>query len=321
MAKRRLGIMALLFCMCLCWLPRPALAASTTEAKEPISTETKCDLTIYYGYDGVAFPGQRVQLYQIASVSADFQYTLTAPFADSGLILNGIQTNGEWNVIRSTLEVQILANNIAPTHTVETNEAGQALFSQLSPGLYLASSVTVALEDSTCFFDSALIALPGLGADGLWQYQVTAAAKSKILLPVPPEEQLQLKVLKLWKGDEGRTDRPQSIEVEIFRDGAVYQTVILSQDNNWSYRWTAPADGASWKVAEKNVPTGYTMTVEQRETTFVITNTRPDTPPPSPPQTGDTVSLLLYTVILYISGAMLILFGIAGKRNCHEETN
>ena len=321
MAKRRFGIMTLLLCFCLCMLPGRALAAATTDAKDPIATDAECSLTISYGYEGIPFADQPVKLYKVAEVSADFQYTLTAPFADTRLILNGIQTNGEWNVIRSTLETRILAGNIAPTKTAQTNASGQALFPQLTPGLYLACAVKATQDDETYFFDSTLVALPGLDTDGLWQYQAAVTAKSQVLPPVQPDEEIQLKVIKLWKGDEGRTDRPKSIEVEIFRNGVSYKTVSLSEENNWSYSWVAKDDSADWKVVEQNVPSGYIMTVQQRDTTFVITNTRPDSPSPTPPPTGDTSNILLYTVMMYMSGTMLIILGIVGKRKRHEETN
>ena len=313
--------MILLLCFCLCAMPCQTLAASTTDAKEPISTDGECSLTISYGYEGTPFPDRSVNLYKVADVSADCQYTLTASFASSGLILNGIQTQGEWNVIRSTLETQILADNIAPLKTAMTNESGQAYFTQLTSGLYFASAVEVSQDGLTCFFDAALVALPGLGADGLWQYQIAVAAKPQVLPPIQPDEEIRLNVLKLWKGDEGRTDRPKSIEVEIFCNGIRYETVALSAETNWSYSWSAKDAGADWKVVEKNVPSGYIMTVQQRDATFVITNTRPERPNPSSPQTGDTSNILLYIVMMYVSGMMLIILGIVGKRKRHEETN
>ena len=127
------------------------------------------------------------------------------------------------------------------------------------------------------------------------------------------DEEIEFKVLKLWKGDKGRSDRPQSIEVEIFRDGVSYQTVILSEENHWTFSWFAKDDGATWKVVERNVPTGYTMMVEERETSFVLTNTRPPDKPDIP-QTGDTTNIMLYFVLMNVSGIMLIILGIAGKR-------
>ena len=319
-----MGVILLLLCFCLCLMPQYAGAASTTDAKEPIVTDRECTLTMSYSYDEAAFADQTVMLYHIADLSADFQYTLTQPFVPSDLILNGIQTNGEWNVIRSTLESYILANDIVPTATAITDESGKVCYLGLKPGLYLASAVTVVQDTFTCFFDSALVSLPGLGVNGLWEYSVAVSAKPAVLPPIEPDETIQFRVVKLWKGDTGRTDRPKSIEVEIFRDGIHHETVVLSEENHWSYNWETKDDGATWNVIERNVPIGYNMTVEQRDTVFVLTNTRiPDDPekPDTPSKTGDTTNILLYAVIMYVSGTGLILLGILGKRYRHEKTN
>ena len=321
MAKRRFGVLILLLAVCFLVALQPALAATTAEAKAPIDTQTDCTLTVTYRYEDVAFSGQTVKLYQVAQVSEDFQYTLAEPFSAAGLELNGVKTSGEWNVIRSTLESHILVNQPTPAATAVTDEAGKIVFEALQPGLYFLTAVEVVQEERHCVFDSALVALPGLGEDGYWQYAVSVSAKPEILPPIDGDGETEFKVLKLWKGDEGRTDRPKSIEVEIFRNGESYEIVVLSEENNWCYSWTAE-DSATWNVAERNIPSGYTVTVEARETTFILTNTRvPDDPnaPPTPPQTGDTSHVLLYTVLLFVSGGMLILLGILGKGKRHEE--
>lgn len=314
MAKRTMAVIAAL--LCLLWLPDYARAASTTDAREPISPDKACSLTIAYRYDEKSFSDLPVKLYKIADVSADFQYSLTEPFANSGLILNGVQSVGEWNVIRSTLEAHILAYDVDADLTAVTDENGQAYFQGLKPGLYLATTQQVLQDDWIYTFASALVALPGLGADGLWQYEIAVTAKAEAIPPVDGDEEIEFKVLKLWKGDHGRSDRPESIEVEIFYNGASYQTVILSEENHWSYRWNAKDDGSVWMVVERNIPSGYTMTMEERERSFVLTNTFSQDNPdkPTPPQTGDTSNIMLYFVLMIISGSMLIILGITGKR-------
>ena len=313
MAGRRVAVIVFLLYLCVSWLPSYAQAASTADAREPISPDKDCSLTIAYRYDGKNFSNHPVKLYKIADVSADFQYRLTAPFDNSGLILNGVQSVGEWNVIRATLETHILAYGVDADLTGATDQDGQVCFNVLKPGLYLAITEQVTQNDWVYAFDSALVALPGLSADSLWQYEVAVASKAKAIPPAETDEEIAFKVLKLWKGDNGRSDRPQSIEVEIFRDGASYQTVILSEENHWTFSWKAKNDGATWKVVERNVPIGYTMTVEERETSFVLTNTRPSDKPDIP-QTGDTTNIMLYFVLMNVSGIMLIILGVAGKR-------
>ncbi len=316
MAKRRIGIIAFMLCICLYLIPCQGQAASTADAKEPISTNENCSLKISYCSGGIAFSELPVKLYKIADVSADSQYTLTSSFEKSNLILNGIQTVGEWNVIRSTLETFILANDITADLNAKTDFAGKASFDALKPGLYLAITEHIIQDETTYVFDSALIALPGLGADGLWQYQVDVTSKSEIIPPSEDDEEIERKVLKLWKGDSGSSARPTTIEVEIFRNGTSYQTVTLSENNHWTFTWSAKDDGSDWKVVERNIPTGYTMTIEERETSFVLTNTLNRDVPGNPdsPQTGDTSNIMLWVILMIVSGSMLIILGITGKR-------
>lgn len=317
MAKRRMGIIAFVLCCCLYLMPCQVHASSTTDAKEPITANQDCSLTISYCSGGIVFSELPIRVYKIAEVSADFQYTLTSFFEKSNLILNGIQTVGEWNVIRSTLETYILANGITADFNSITDVEGKASFDALKPGLYLVITDRVVQDETTYVFDSALIALPGLSTDGLWQYQVDVTSKSQIIPPSEDDEEIEYKVLKLWKGDNGNSARPTTIEVEIFRNGTSYQTVKLSEDNHWTYTWSVKDDGSDWKVVERNIPEGYTMTIEERETCFVLTNTftqdNPNTP--KPPQTGDTSNIMMWFILMIVSGSMLIISGITGKRN------
>lgn len=312
MAARRMAIICLLVCLCLCWVPGNAGAVSTADAVEPISPEKSCSLTLSYVCNGIAFENLPVKLYRVASVSADSQYTLTPSFQASGLEFNGIQTTGEWDVIRSSLEAHILAAGIAPDFESATDADGQVCFADLMPGLYLVAAVHTEQEGWHYSFQSALIALPGLDESGLWCYDIAAAPKPEILPPTEPGE-LQFQVLKLWKDEGNENSRPESIEVEIFRNGESYEIVTLSQENNWTYRWTAPADGAVWMVVERNIPEGYTVTVESRSTTFILTNSIPKDPPENP-KTGDSANILLAVVLLNLSGMGLILLGIFRKR-------
>ena len=107
MIYRKLSIIVCLLCLCFCWLSGQAAAASTSDAVEPIIPDKACSLTISYCSGGTAFSGLEVKLYRIAEVSADFRYTLTKPFASSGLFLNGIQSTGECINIEFDIEINI----------------------------------------------------------------------------------------------------------------------------------------------------------------------------------------------------------------------
>ena len=315
MIERKIGALILLFCFCFCLLPIAAQAAS--ERVRPIIPENRCRLTIIYSYEDAAFSEAEVKLYRIAEVSEDYKYTLTPAFETYRLALNGIQTTGEWNVIRTTLETHIIASGIEPDAVSKTDENGQVCFENLKTGLYLAVIGQVSQGTLRYRFDSALVALPGTGQDGNWQYEVSVKAKGELLPPAEPEKVTELKVLKLWKGDEGKETRPNQVEIEIFRNGVSYEKVVLSEENHWSYSWQAKDDGAGWAVVERNVPQGYVMTVAVRETSFVATNTwiplQPEDPV-DPPKTGDTTNVMLYILLMMASGTMLMILGITRKR-------
>lgn len=313
MAKRKVAVISLFLCFCLFVTPQMAKAASTTEAKEPIDPGKNCSLTLHFQHEKALFSDLAVKLYRVAKVSEDFQYTITSSFASSGLSLNGIKTGGEWNVIQSTLESHILLQGILPDLATKTDSQGNAFFENLSPGLYLAVADPIVKDGYSFSFQSTLISLPGLSQEGLWGYEVTAKVKIDYLPPLEPDEKNERKVVKLWK-DGGKKTRPEKVEVEIFRNGSSFKTVTLSEENNWSYSWPVEKDGTKWQVAEKNVPSGYQATIEEKEDAFILTNTHKNHRPGNAPQTGDSSNILLYVVLMILSGSVLIFLGIPGKR-------
>ena len=91
-------------------------------------------------------------------------------------------------------------------------------------------------------------------------------------------------LLKVWE-DKGSEDaRPQSVTVDLLRDGEVYDSVELSAGNNWRHDWTNLSPNADWQVTERAVE-GYTASVSQSGITFVITNTLRNSPPHGPGET------------------------------------
>ena len=330
MAERRMAVISVLLCLCLILMPCTAHAAFTSDAKEPILRDGACTLNLAYTGGGTGISNETVKLYRVADVSSMANFTLTERFAGTGLTINGIRSQSEWDVIRTTAESHILANAIAADHTAVTDRNGMARFEALKPGLYLLAAVQAERNGWSYLFDSALIALPGLNEEGLWEYQVTVTPKSEALPPVgpdgkdDPEEEIRYSVLKLWKDESSQAERPQSIEVEIFKNGVSDRIVSLTEEGNWSYTWKTKDDGADWMVVERNVPSGYVATVERRAATLILTNTwikehAPEEPQPDPtlpdsPKTADSPHILLYTVLMYGSGILLILLGITGKK-------
>ena len=137
-----------------------------------------------------------------------------------------------------------------------------------------------------------LVSLPNLQKESdVWSYDVTAVPKHTQTEnpPVPSEQTVDRKVLKVWKKDIPQL-RPQQVTVQLLKDNIVYDTVILSEANSWRHFWGKlpeyNRDGSKiiWSVVEKELP-HYTVLISAEGITFTVTNTYAPDPP-----SGDTVT-------------------------------
>ena len=90
-------------------------------------------------------------------------------------------------------------------------------------------------------------------------------------------ETTTVEVKKVWDDNEDKLGlRPETVDVQLLADGKLAETVVLSEENNWSYQWeTLPKykEGEvgqliEYTVDEAEVPEGYIKTVDG----FTITN-------------------------------------------------
>ncbi len=284
---------------------------------EVLESERECSLTVYYAGDGQKLSGLSVSLYRVAEALPDGTFEKVPLFAAYPVSIHDVTTQSGWKQMADTLMGYVAADGVAPTATAVTAEDGVAAFAGLPTGLYLVGGVAARTEEAVWSFDNQMLYLP-VHQGGAYVYDVTASPKGSAT--EPPLEGTEYRVLKLWK-DVGHADaRPVAVTVDIVRDGAVFETVTLSAENNWSYTWVDPEGSSSWAVAERDVPADYTVTVSQGDAAFVLTNTRmppdvPDVPDtPDAPQTGYTEPLWLYVLLLVLSGLVLVVLGVGGKR-------
>ena len=148
--------------------------------------------------------------------------------------------------------------------------------------------------------------------------------------PVPDDgDTVTRKVLKVWNDAGQERERPDRITIQLLKNGEIYDTVTLSERNNWRYSWNdLPKYGKNglpidWRVVEVT-PDGYTVSITQEAGTFVVTNTPiqppenpPVTPPVNPPKTPtlpQTGALWWPVPVLAAAGLLLIAAGAGKKR-------
>ena len=205
-----------------------------------------------------------------------------------------------WDSLTSTLVNYLSAyDSITPTATGKVavvnkgadNETGQVVFdkdsagNELKPGVYLVIPAGITDGRYTYIPESYLVSLPNLDNDGNWDYSVAIQDKFERDYDPPGsgETTINRNVLKVWE-DGGSEDRPVSVTVRLLRDGEVYDEVELNDGNDWRHSWTRLSRNYDWTLVEVDVPSDYSVSIEEDGNTFVVTNTA-EAPVPTPTPT------------------------------------
>ena len=322
--KRTLALLATVLC----------LLTSVAQAAGSIDLTRKPTLTLTYRDGKTALSGAKFSIYRVADADETGELTVRSEFDEFDLDIRG-KNDRRWREMAQTLESYVLRREFTPTDSGKTDKTGMLTFptqgKTLAAGLYLVIGERHTQGgndyDAEPFF--ALLPTQDL-ENNEWVYDVSANVKFG-KTPVPDDgDTVTRKVLKVWDDDGAEDSRPQEITVELLRNGKVYDTVKLSEKNNWRDTWLDLDADARWSVTEKTV-SGYTVSITREGITFVVTNTKkpdrtdtPDTPvkpsnpskPSSPakptlPQTG---AVWWHVEALALSGLVFLILGALDRK-------
>lgn len=273
--------------------------AITASARDSIDPTRESSLGVYFGADKTGFPAVSFSIYRVADISEAGEYSLTDAFAGYAVSFAELDSSG-WRALAQTLDAYAARDGLSPLLTQETGQDGWVRFTGLTPGLYLVSGSQY-MADSTLYTpEPMLVSLPGLGKNGSWSYDTEASCKFDCR--ETPGKPVSRKVQKVWKDQGSQNQRPAEISVQLLENGTVVDTVTLNSRNNWEYSWDDLDGTSKWQVVEAQVPQGYTTSVSQEGTVFILTNSRPTETPPKLPQTG----LLWWPVPLLACGGLAL---------------
>ena len=280
----------ILFLLCvagMALLPVQALAVGA------IDTDADVRLTISYAHDHAPISGAQFDLYYVASVDANANFTLVGDFRVYPVQVNGLNAE-ELKMLAETLSSYVDRDELTPLDSGSTNSQGDLFFpssrSALKPGLYLVMGRALAKDGYTYRAEPFLVSLPKLNADtGARDYKLIAEPKHtrEENPPTPPDDStVERRVLKIWKQD-AESLRPQEVAIQLLKDGAIYDTVTLNAGNSWRYVWEKlpeyNEDGTKivWRVTEDAVADGYKVLISQEGVTFTVVGSFPlNAPPP-----------------------------------------
>ncbi len=268
MPKRKILFFSVILCVLFICTGAPA----GVSAAGLIDTEERCELMLEFTPDKSPAEGASFRLYRVASVSAACEFTVTEGFQQYPVEIQEEPEEDSWRILASTLSNYAADGSVKPDYAKRTDENGIAVFSDLPTGLYLVCGDAFQAERRIYTPQSFMICLPGLSEEDVWTYEATTEIKYD---DRSDSEDTDIEVLKVWS-DNNAASCPDEIEVELYDGSELYDTVTLSKENNWQYKWTELYGKTTWSVKEKNEPDGYTVTVERQGSRFVVTNKKVD---------------------------------------------
>ena len=268
----------------------------------------KGSLIIEYPYGGVEF-----ELFYVAKGTDMGKIVPTEDFASYPLYWEGNARE-----LALTLQGYIIRDNLQPLATAATNGSGYIRFDNLEEGCYLILGNHLLEQDLVTFPQPTMVVLPFLQEEEpLYHVQVKPKYERREIFTA-----VELQVLKVWD-DNNDPQRPEAVTVDLMCDEQLWDTVVLSVDNNWRYTWENLPAMHLWTVVERE-PEGYIVEVSREEMRLVITNYKPEVlyptepteptepvPPPDIPQTG----MLWWPVpVLLLLGLVLVTLGWLRRR-------
>ena len=299
--------LSLLLLMC---ISTTAFAASTTidfNNSGTITINLKDKVTLLENPESGSFSLFHVA--DIVSKSHNISYEYVPDFKNFGTELINLSSKN----LGKELATYTVRAEIQPTAIEPVDSNGRVVFSDIEPGVYLITQK----ESITGYYpvDPFVVSLPITNDIGdKWIYDVEATPKLELL----PIETKTVTVTKRWEGDTGTT-RPKSVTVGLWNGNTLHSTVLLDDNNFWTYTWEGLEASATWSVKEERIPDHYSATYLQLGDNITITNKY--TPPGTPSliKTGQ----LNWPIPVFASiGLLFIIIGLAllGKTHKNEET-
>lgn len=309
--------------MCAAWLSLFLLLCCALPAfAAPAVPEGMASLRVKVAYEGRPLPEVSVTLHRVADIvetSPWITFVLSDGFESYPVQLQELDHDG-WAAAASTLAAYAAADHIAPDAVAKTDASGYASFKELRAGLYLMQTAQSTDEEGGRYTVApVLLTLPAYD-EAADQWNLQAEAVAKVERQDPPAE-TEIRVRKIW--NSGSTQKPESITVELVADGESIATVELREENYWSHTFTGLEDGRSYRVVERNIPQGYTVTITQSGTQYLITNTAEDPTPPTekPPEELPQTGVLRWPIpVLAGLGVVLFAVGWRMRRAGKDET-
>lgn len=288
------------------WTVAAAPGARADDARQAGGPSGGGAIAVTYAHDDTPLAGVPMRLHRVAVRDALTDGYVPVPGFDGYALDWDSARDGDGALRRLalTLHAYVRRDDPAATASVRTDADGGARFAGLADGLYLLSADRY--RDAALDCASSAVLAEVLDGD------VEVALAPKTDCEAPGDAPGSVAVRKVWRGDDDAT-RPSSVQVQLLRDGEVWGTATLDGTNGWYHRWASLEAGHDWMVIERDVPAGYTVSVDRDGDGTDIVNTR-TADGSDLAHTGADAARIAVAVVM-LSGAGLLIVAVRRVRS------
>lgn len=300
--NHKLGKRVLIILIALVLLVSTCVSAFASDAKE-------CTISVNFSLEGQKIEGANFKVYKVAGFETDGTIKVEAPFENYPISWD-IETAEQLKELCETLEGYIARDNVMPTAEGTTNREGKAEIQVQDRGIYMISGSLYRTDEATYKISPAMVKV--IEGDTYKEVQPKYEKETQ-----PTED---ITITKVWTSHKDQLFRPTKIEAELYKDGELYATVELSEENGWKYTWPEMSTDCTWTVVEKTVLAEYFVRVSKEEKVFFIYNDfygtplDEDFPPPPTPDIPYTGTFWWPVPVMAIGGILLLLTGVLLKK-------
>lgn len=214
--------------------------------------------------EGEAVVGLTMNAYRVGELTED-SIELQGDFADYPVYIPELTSTALQDAAYSLENLAVL-DGVKPYDTKVVYASGKITFTDLEDGIYLIAGELLSSGSDIYTPIPMLVEVKDGG-------KVTAYAKLTVRQKPTVDEDMY-RVKKIWQYDDSYIQlRPVLIEVEIYRNNVLVETVELNDENDWTYDWTADT-AAVWRVKEINITGDYKVVYRNNETQYILVNNR-----------------------------------------------
>ena len=257
-------------------------------------------IAVSFEYNEEYVEGVKFNLYQVATYDEEKNLILNEKFKNYSLVAADLEDENLESLIEK-LSLYVDSEKIEEDESKVSIKTGLFSFTDLENGVYLIVGENLETDEGVFIAQPILVKIPTIiNEEEIHGVIVNPKCDFRKWIE-------ELKVIKKWD-DKNNPNRPKEIVIELLKEGKLYDEVLLNEENNWSYTWEHLIS-YDYKVVEKDVPKGYSSSIDYNDYTFVVTNTYKR-------ETGllpATGQQWMAVFILLIGGSLLIICGLKKK--------